>query len=88
MNCHNPRDFPRYNQRKYPVDNEASETPRILHSFILQIFVLQKHERRHPGSEVAQCCELSEHTLERVINKSKGTGWGSDARPIPLDLPQ
>lgn len=52
MNCHNPGDFQRYNQRKYPVDNEASETPRIPYSFVLQIFVLQKRKRcGHPVSD-------------------------------------
>lgn len=44
MDCHNPRDFQIYIQRKYPTDNETSEMTGISHSLALQIFVLQKYE--------------------------------------------
>lgn len=64
MNCRNPRDFQRYNQRKYSADNETSEMPRIPHSFILQIFVLQKHKNGvTPGQTKGTCSPASFLTI-------------------------
>lgn len=63
MDCHSPRDFQIYNQRKYPTDNETSDMTRISHSFALQIFVLQKYEmllQVRPKVNIAQGCELSD----------------------------
>lgn len=63
MDCHNPRDFQIYNQRKYPTDNETSEMTRISHSLALQIFVLQKYEvllQVRLKVHIAQGCELSD----------------------------